>query len=118
MIEHFKMGEKNGNPAFQNPVIDKEECLYLAPTVDETGKVIGVKNHVTPDQYDKLMRRLIILEQKILMLGQQDYTAKEVDKLFEQNRILREQFNRIEETQRTVMQTLATLMKMIGRVIE
>lgn len=58
------------------PHHDHRHC----PVIPRDEKTYG---QITPDQYDKLMRRLHIMEQKLTLLGQQDYQATQIDQVFE-----------------------------------
>jgi hypothetical protein len=76
MTERFRMGFPKPVANIPPVVMDKHESAH-------TG--------ITPDQYDKLMRRLHALEQKVTMLGQNDYKMHELDELYDmQGKIVKE----------------------------
>ena len=78
-MNRFHAGEKVQPSHIGLPMMDKEEKF------------------ITPDQYDKLMRRLHILEQKIAILGDSHFKATEIDQVFERQYAIEKQLKRIDK---------------------
>jgi hypothetical protein len=73
---------------------DMKNMINAQPVMDSHEKTYG---QLTPDQYDKLMRRLHNLEQKITLLGQQDYKATQIDQVFDRQHHIEKQLKRIDK---------------------
>ncbi len=77
------------NHVLNQPIIDKHEKIL------QPGGPFSEPS-ITPDQYDKLMRRLLVLEQKFLIIEKAQYTDVEIREVFDRQAVIERKLTRID----------------------
>ncbi len=72
-----------------------------------------IPDKISPDQYDKLSRRLWEMEQRIVGYEKSDFSGRQIDKVFDRQSEIEKQLKRITKTINTLqvfMEVFAHLM--------